>query len=299
MSVGTISWEIIFFSDDEGTNIGLLSKLSDRVLKTAFYMSTGTNWAEIKFFFEGTAFFLSFLDVEQNFFWPAGRNFSAELSKLSSRCPWQHFLEKYYFFGRTMCLPFSNNEQIFLFFSKDSTALSKLHSTCPEEQSEENHIFLKKLYLFLFIFGRWGKNYQTSGKKKFVRVIKTAVYVSVGFFWWETLLFRKTLFPIFGRWTKHFRPSCKTFEPGRRNCILRVHKNNLRRKSFFIFLYGFRIRSEQFSAFYWNFSDRVVETAFYMSGGTFWMKTMFYWRNFVLSCFSDIEQKQVDVFSCS
>ena len=116
--------------------------------------------------------------------------------------------------------------------------------------------------------------------------------MSVGFFWWETLLFRKTLFPIFGRWTTHFRPSGKTFEPGRGNCILRVHKNNLRRKIFCqLFLYGFQTRSEKLSAFPRFFSDRIVKTSFYMSGGTFWIKNTSYWSNFAFSSFSKLEQK--------
>ena len=65
--------------------------------------------------------------------------------------------------------------------------LSKLHSRCPEERSEEKHYLWRKIE-FMVILGLWAKKLGLLGKKPFGTVVKAAFYMSKktlrkNFFW--------------------------------------------------------------------------------------------------------------------
>ena len=71
---------------------------------------------------------------------------------------------------------------------KNSTGLSKLHSTCPEETFEDiifwkNYNFIITFELRAKFFWTFVKTFLVFWRKNFSRVVKTAFYVSIGTFW--------------------------------------------------------------------------------------------------------------------
>ena len=123
----------------------------------------------------------------------------------------------------------------------------------------------------------------------FGKVIKTAFYVSIRTIWGKKSVFNLFCM-VFAQWANKFRFFLDFFLTR----LSRLHSicpyEHFEEKKFHHIFYPFRTMSEQFSAFSRNFSDRIVENAFYTSGGTFWNKNTFYWSNFAFSSFPDIEQ---------
>ena len=147
------------------TIFGLFSEFSDQLVKIAFYTSTGTNWAEVMFFSKELLFFYHFRTLNKLSFGLLAVVFRQSYPNCVLLVHGNFFRRyKCFFMEGRIFIYLSRTLSIFFFLFKCfSTALSKLHSTCPEGQSEENHIFWRNNICFFFIFERWERKIQTSG----------------------------------------------------------------------------------------------------------------------------------------
>ena len=107
-----------------------------------------TNVSRLNIFFPKTSIFLSLSDIELKFC-PPGKNFPTALLKLHSECLLYHFKESLF---RNMFSFFKNsrhwarkNRPSFKTFP---AGLSKLFSTCPEDQSGKKNSYLFVSYPF-------------------------------------------------------------------------------------------------------------------------------------------------------
>ena len=149
---------------------------------------------------------------------------------------------------------------------------------------------------FSFFFGTWAKTFWPAGKKKiFVRVIKTAVYLSVGFFWWETLVFWKTFFPIFRLWTRPSWPAGKKFSAELSNLRSTCSWEKFLEKYYF-FMEGriFFTFLGHWASFLFSFRktiDGVVNAAFHVCRTTIWGKSYFLKKEYFLFRFWALRKK--------
>ena len=163
--IGVIS-PFRFFSDLEQNFFGLLAKKNFRQgdqncslpVRRILLMRNAS-------FFEKQ--FFPFSDFEQDLLGLLAKNF-----RQSYQICVLHIHEKNFWRNTTFSWkdeffsPFWDTEQVYFFlFKRLSTALSKLHSTCAEEQSEENHIFWRKNICFFHIWALRKKNFRLLAKK--------------------------------------------------------------------------------------------------------------------------------------
>ena len=133
-------------------------------------------------------------------------------------------------------------------------------------------------------------------KKNFVRVIKTAVYLSVGFFWWETLVFWKTFFPIFRLWTRPSWPAGKKV-----SAELSILRSICSWEKFLEKYYFFMVRRILFTflghwaSFLFSFQksiDGVVKAAFHVCRRTIWGKSYFLKKEYLFFSYLGVEKKK-------
>ena len=213
------------FWDTERVVSGLLSKLFWRGFQNCILSVQMTTLRKNKFLEE--TFFISFSDIQRKYF-AFVTNFSGGLSKLHSTCPAEHFEEKfvrkknnYRFrtlsrknFGLLAKVSRQGGENwrstgtlrhflkkvIFSLFwghwaKKSSAGLSILHSRHPWHLEKS---FLLNKVNFLIFFRTLSENlgfWHTF----FGRVVKTALYVSVGTIWkTKNLVLKNIIYIIFG-----------------------------------------------------------------------------------------------------
>ena len=142
-----------------------------------------------------------------------------------------------------------------------SAGWSKQQSTYPEEQFNEKQLFEKRILFWPFsdnerkISGRLAISFWLSCQNCLLRVRRN--------FWRRKNIGKKIV--NFG-FERKFFGFCRIFFRGCKDCLLRVHWNNLKEKKFThkncILPNSHKLRT--FLAFGWNLSNGVFKTAFYV-----------------------------------
>ena len=156
------------------------------------------------------------------------------MTKWRFTCIEEKFENSSFFWKTWICLHILGQcaERFWLFGKSCSKGLSKLHSACPLEKFWENNFFWKIYQASLSSDFEWIVSGLRESCNMFLdRVVKSAFYMSEGSIWWKTklskiLLFILSILDI----ERNFLGFMWNFlQPGRRNCILRVYRNNLRK----------------------------------------------------------------------
>ena len=241
-------------------------KLFHRVVKTDFKVYIGTRWAETLSDENLTFFVVPTVRESVHFFrklydWVVGTAFQLAIASF-----WEEVSAVIFppiIFGH-WAKPLRN------FFEFLSTALSKLHSSCPEELFELKNVCKSCRVLFI-TFGLSAKKILLSGKKSspvFSKGHSTCLWdsfkekVSFGIF-----------FVTFGNWSEN-SPFCrKIFVRFVRTSFYLSQESwsgGNKFKGKFLEIFCVRTSIEKFPAFCRSFFHRVVKTAFYVSIATFW-----------------------------
>ena len=141
--------------------------------------------------------------------------------------------------------------------------LSKLHFECPEEQLQ-GKIASEKIQNFFCQFRILSWPFSADCRKFFGKVVRTALYVSRGRFYWEvslTFYLLKTNVDV-----------SKKFSLGFQSCVLNVQRNNLKetlciQKKNLSNLHHLRTLGRKNFGIWHKLPAKIVEIAFYASSG--------------------------------
>ena len=159
-----------------------------------------------------------------------------------------------------------------------SAGLSKQQSTYPEEQFNGKQLFEKRILFWWFSDNE--RKFSDRLAIFFAWVVKIACYVSVGMFRGDKTL-EKNFFVKFGFWTKILWLLSKFLQGRCKNCLLRVHRKNLKEKRFRrkkIDIYQTLTNSEHFWPLAGNFPSGFSKLHYTCSLKQFQKKS--FWKKF-------------------
>ena len=146
-----------------------------------------------------------------------------------------------------------------------------------------------KLQIFINHYRTSDKTFSDFRLKVFGGVVKTVIHVSGKTFLGKHVVFEKHFhFLVIWRHlaNKFWLSSVFCFHQGCQYCFLSVHRDTIRAKTLSKTFYNFnhfRTMSETFLAICWKKFNGVVETAFYLSSGTFSGNLLLFGENYIFN----------------
>ena len=254
-------WKILkFYRNGIQSFSDLRQKVYGKIVRTVFYVFR--NMLKKQTFSIFFLFSLCNRTLTKTFL-TFGIKFSTKLSKLSSSCSEEHFVEK----NSILKTFFSQNLRIF-FQSKHyfSTKLTELLFKRWDEQFDEKTFFEKLFFIIVWVFERnaFGNKVSQSCQNWILRVQT------------NTLMKKNNFEFFFGPRANFFLNLAKKGPQSCQSFFLRVETNTLMKKHFFEkILFIFLSLFENFSDFLTIFF-KVDKTAFQVFRSTLWWKIYFF-----------------------
>ena len=175
-------------------------------------------------------FFRNFSAFRAFFCRPFWKKFSPSLSKLYFTCPEEQLRKFFWKICDFQIISELWIENFRLFDEIFRHCFQKLHFRCRDEHFEEKS-FLKIFHIF-HRFGTLSEILLAIWQKLLDKLVKTAFYMPKGFFWVKVCK-KAEFFSSFWDFERKFcGPLPKNFRQGCQNCILRVHRDILRKTVF-------------------------------------------------------------------